>query len=64
MRLVRLNDGCYINPEDVQEITVNHSAGSITVRLRNGVGHHVDRDYNKTVFDTVTRLKKELEASE
>ena len=61
MRLVRLSDGCYINPEDVQEITIPEHRNGLTVRMRNGVGHHVELDYRKTPTETLNRLKAELE---
>lgn len=61
MRLVRLEDGCYINPEDVQELIVNSYSDTITVRMRNGIGHAVRSDYGKGIYDTLKRLKTELE---
>lgn len=61
MRLVRLDCNCYVNPEDVQELAVNTSAQSIVVRMRNGIGHYVPPDYGKGIYDTLDRLKKELE---
>lgn len=61
MRLVRLDDGCYVNPEDVQEIITNHSVHALIVRMRNGVGHSVTCDYGKTAFTTAERIKAELE---
>lgn len=61
MRLVRLSDGCYVNPEDVQELKINDYADVLTVHMRSGVGHSVARDYNKTIYDTLRRVKAELE---
>lgn len=61
MRLVKLEDGCYVNPEDVQEVTVNSYSDTITVRMRNGIGHSVRADYGKGIYATLTRLKAELE---
>jgi hypothetical protein len=61
MRLVRLDDGCLVNPEDVQELKINDYADVITVRMRNGIGHSVRADYGKGIYDTLARLKAELE---
>ena len=63
MRLVKLSDGCYVNPDDVQEVKVNDYADSLIVRMRGGIGHSVLRDYNKTIYDTLRRVKAELEGS-
>lgn len=63
MRLVRLSDGCYVNPDDVQELTVNSHSNTLTVRMRNGIGHSVGFDYGKTIYDTLRRLRAELEGA-
>jgi hypothetical protein len=62
MRLVRLACDCYVNPEDVQEVTVNRHSDTITVRMRDGVGHGVGADYGKGIYETLDRLREELEA--
>lgn len=61
MRLVRLSDGCYINPDDVQELTVGSYSDVITVRMRDGIGHAVLPEYGRGISETLTRLKAELE---
>jgi hypothetical protein len=63
MRLVQLSCDCYVNPDDVQEISVNRASGTLTVRMRSGIGHNVDRDYGKSEYDTLARLKRELESA-
>ena len=65
MRLVRLSDGCLINPEDVQDITVRSSGHGdvITVRMRNGIGHSIFADHGKSTAETLARLKSEIEAT-
>lgn len=62
MRLVRLDDGCHVNPEDVQEVTVNPHSDTITVRMRNGIGHSVRSDYGKGIYATLERVKAELQS--
>ncbi len=62
MRLVRLSDGCYVNPDDVQELTVGDYSDTITVRMRDGIGHSIAADYGKGIYATLDRLKAELEA--
>jgi hypothetical protein len=60
MRLVRLSDGCYVNPDDVEELKVNDYADTITVRMRSGIGHSVPSDYGQGVYATLARLRAEL----
>ncbi|MEO9230904.1 MAG: hypothetical protein ABI216_18430 [Devosia sp.] len=62
-RFVRLSDGCYVNPDDVQEIIIRDGSDRVTVRMRDGVGHHIDKDYGTSVYATLARLKAELEKS-
>ncbi len=66
MKLIRLSDGCYVNPIDVQEITVNGSGHGdvITVRMRNGIGHNFFPDDRKAgARETVKRINREIEAA-
>ena len=62
MRLVRLSNDCYINPEDVQEIKVGNTGHGavITVRMRNGVGHATFADHGKTIHETLARVVAEI----
>jgi hypothetical protein len=61
--LVRLNDGCWINPDDVTEIQVNESADTITVRMRGGIGHCLSPDYGCGIYKTMDRIAGEINAA-
>ena len=54
--MIKLFDGCWINPEDVSEVTANYDSLRITVRMRGGVGHGVEADYGISLSQTMGRL--------
>lgn len=60
--MIKLTGEMYVRAEDVSEVSINRDAGTVTVRMKNGIGHHVPNDYGKSVYDTVDRLIKEIEA--
>jgi hypothetical protein len=37
--MIKLNDGCYVDANDVSQITINPRADLVTVRMKNGIGH-------------------------
>jgi hydrogenase maturation factor HypE len=61
--LIKLSDGCAVAAEEVAEVTVRpHSAG-VTVRMKHGVGHHLDCDFRKDAYTTMNRLVGEINAA-
>lgn len=59
MSLIQLSCNCYVDAEDISEIIVS-DYGHITVRMKSGVGHSVNKDYGKSQYQTVDRLVKEI----
>jgi hypothetical protein len=37
--LIKLSDGCWINQDDILEVTILESSQSVIVRTKNGIGH-------------------------
>lgn len=65
MRLIPLTSGRYVNPDDVQDMTVKGSGygDRIHVRMRTGDVFLVPHDYGKSIYETLDRLKTELEGT-
>lgn len=57
--LIKLNDGCYVLPEEISEITIS-SFGYIRVSMKNGIGHTINNDHGKSPYETIDRLIKEI----
>jgi len=62
-QLIQLTDGCWIDPDLVAEVKMNELAATITVRMRDGIGHPVGFDYGKSIFETQRRLVAEINAA-
>lgn len=65
MKLVKLNDGCTVNPLEISEVTIN-DYGNTTVRMKSGVGHSVSKEYGdvsgySTYDKVVASINKALE---
>lgn len=61
-RLVKLSCNCFINPDDISEVTIS-AYGYITVRMKSGVGHHVDNNHRQDAYHTVDQLNLEIAAA-
>lgn len=60
MKLVKLNDGCTVNPLEISEVTLS-DYGKITVRMKSGIGHHVPNDYgDRSGYRSHERLVREI----
>jgi hypothetical protein len=66
MRLVRLSSSSCVNPDDVQDLTIKGSGygDRIHVRMRNGDSFVVRPDYSKSAYETLDRLKTEIEGAD
>lgn len=53
-------EGNYIDPDEVSEIKVNPSSGTLTVRMKNGIGYSVGADYGSGIYATAERLAREI----
>lgn len=62
-QLIQLKDGCWVDPDLIAEVKLNEQAGTITVRMRDGIGHPVGFDYGKSIFATQKRLVEEINAA-
>lgn len=60
MRMVTLSCDCSVMPDDISVITVNTGSNTITVRMKNGVGHSVKPAYQKGVYETKDKLVAEV----
>lgn len=64
MKMIHVNDQCWIASDQIAEVTINPSADSVTVRTRAGIGHHVPRDHGQSAYTTADRLIAEINKAE
>jgi hypothetical protein len=60
--LIKLSDLVYVAAAEVASLVVNTHGTGITVRMRDGETHWVGNDYGKSVYETQTRLAREINA--
>lgn len=60
MRMVTLRCDCSVMPDDISEVTVNTGSNTITVRMKNGVGHSIQAAYQKGIYETKDKLVAEI----
>jgi hypothetical protein len=58
--LIKLQEGFYVAFDQIAEVKINERIYGITVRMKDGVDHHVDCDSGRSAFETVDRLVKEI----
>lgn len=60
--LIRLEDGCWIDPDLVAEVKVNETARTATVRMHSGIGHTLHVGFSNSIFrsaeEVVTRINE------
>lgn len=61
MKFLRLTSELHVDPKEVQVVRVNNGYDSVTVRMRDGEEHHIQRGYNESVWETRNKLVKEIE---
>ena len=61
MRLVRLTSAILVNPAEVASVAIPDCADSVVVTMRHGEVHLVDRDYSRTVWETMDRIARAIE---
>lgn len=64
MKLIKLDDGCYVASDTVAELKANFSANCVTVRTKDGIGHSVFPQYREGVHGCLDRLAAEINAAE
>ena len=62
-RMIRINDGCYVAADQIEEIKLNSSAGTLTVRMKNGVGHCHNPDYKQSVYAALDALVADVNSA-
>lgn len=62
-RMIRINDGCYVAADLIAEIKVNSTAGTITVRMKDGIGHCHSPDYKQSVYAALNALIAEVNSA-
>lgn len=58
--LIKLSDGCAVSVDEIAEVTINPSSETLTVRMKSGVGHCVNRDYGKGIYEKFDSLTAEV----
>jgi hypothetical protein len=64
MKTMKLPDGCWIAVDGVAEVVPDFEAGTITVRMKNGIGHTIEPEQGVTISETVKRLIAEIDEPE
>lgn len=59
MKLVKLSGGCHVNPTDIVEVK-RSEYGHITVRMRDGLSHPVDKEYGEPDYKAFDRIVAEI----
>lgn len=54
--MIRLSDGCYVAADQVAEVTLNDARTRISVRMKDGVGHHFEPNYGESLYQALDRL--------
>jgi hypothetical protein len=62
MKMLKLRDGCVVAADQIEEVSVK-TQGGLVVRMKSGIGHHVDADFRRSEYDTLTRLTEEINAA-
>lgn len=61
MKFLRLTSKLHVDPKEVQVVRVNSGYDSVTVRMRDGEEHHIQRGHNESVWEMCNKLVKEIE---
>lgn len=62
-RMIKLNDGCYVAADQISELKINQSSQTITVRMKDGIGHSHAPDYRQGVYATMDALVDQINAA-
>lgn len=54
--MIKLSDGCFINSDHIAEIKVLPDSGTITVRTKDGIGHHLTPGYGEGIYAACDKL--------
>lgn len=54
--LIQLSDGCHVAADQVAEVSVKPYDSGVTVRMKDGIGHHLGNDWRKSSYETQRRL--------
>lgn len=61
--MIQLSDGCSVAADHIAEISVKPHDTGVTVRMKDGIGHHLNNDYGKSSWATQARLVAEVNAA-
>lgn len=62
-RMIKLNDGCFVAADQIAELKVNSSSQTITVRMKDGIGHSHSPDYRQGVYAAMDALVDQINAA-
>lgn len=63
MSMIKLSDGCYVNADDIAEITVNEHRTHVTVRTKKGIGHCHEPEWRESVYCALDKLVAKINAA-
>jgi hypothetical protein len=58
--LIQLSDGCHVAADQIAEVSIRPHDRGVTVRTKDGIGHHLDNDFRKSSYATQRRLVSEI----
>lgn len=59
--MIQLKDTVFVAASEIAEVIINELSGSITVRMKSGVGHYVPNDYGQSCYSTAKRIVSEID---
>lgn len=62
MRLVQLSDGRWIAVDQIEELRINQSSQTITVRMKNGIGYSHHPEYKQSIYEALDQLAAKVNA--
>lgn len=63
MKLVRLDDRTYVNPDDVSSVTIPQNVDHVVVTMKTGDVHCVQPEYLGSCWSTADRIIKAAEGA-
>jgi hypothetical protein len=56
--MIKLSDGCWVAADQIAEISAKPHDDGVTVRMKDGIGHHLGNDFRQSSYATCSRLVK------
>ena len=58
--LIKLNDGCSVDPAWIAQVTANYGSQSIRVLMKDGISHNLGATEGLSLKDTYVKLLEQI----